>query len=119
MLLNFFETGNLQFGKQIIDAALVRDETKFIQNFRQVTFEEPDPQDRSAKTRFDRRALVYRALLVKAGFEPPTKMHPSTRGLFSKELLDALKNSGVAGYQSAATTFGIDGPTSGDSIDSI
>jgi hypothetical protein len=111
MLLNFYEASNLQIGKQIIDAALAKDETKFIQNFRQVLFEEPEPNDWSAKTRSERCVLVYRALLAKAGFKPPAKLRPSTKNLFGKELLEAMKNSGVAEYQSAAGILGNDSPT--------
>jgi len=111
MLLNFFETANLQIGKQIIDAALADYDAKFVQNFRQVVFEEPDPNDRSAKTRFDRRVLVYRALLVKADFEPPSNLRPSTRGLFNSKLLEALSNSDVSEHKSAAKILGTPRPT--------
>lgn len=54
--------------------------------------EAPDPTDRSATTRFNRRVIFYRALLHKAGYIPPAQMRPITRGLFNADLLTALRN---------------------------
>jgi hypothetical protein len=105
MLLNFFDESSLQIGKTAIDASLASDGTKFIQNFRQVMFERPEATDRSATTRYDRRVLVYRALLAKAGFEVPDNFQADTRRLFKRELLDAMAQSTGASrtaYQSAA-----------------
>jgi len=90
MLLNFFTDENLQIGKQIIDSALSGDSVKFISNFRDVIFDSPDPADRSAVIRHQRRVLFYRALLSKAGFIAPTALHPITRGLFNQQLLASL-----------------------------
>ncbi len=67
MLLNFHVAENLPIGKEIIDNVLPARDSKYIQNFQQVTFEEPLAGDYSGKTRHDRRVLAYRTLLNKAG----------------------------------------------------
>lgn len=114
MLLNFYLDGNLQVGKEIIDAALEMDGAKFIQNFRQVAFQEPDKTDMSATTRYKRRVLAYRALLARAGFSVPTSLHAVTNKLFKKELLDAMEhNAGKdsASYIAAATVLRKESPS--------
>jgi hypothetical protein len=93
MLLNFFEDENLQVGKDIINSMLATDTAKFIQSFIQVHFEVPDPKDQGATTRHNRRVLVYRALLAKAGFSLPDNFNPRLSGLFGKELIAALDHS--------------------------
>uniref|UniRef100_UPI00286AD802 helicase HerA domain-containing protein n=1 Tax=Chamaesiphon sp. OTE_20_metabat_361 TaxID=2964689 RepID=UPI00286AD802 len=108
MLLNFFEENNLQVGKEIIDATLANDGSKYIQNFRQIGFEKPDANDRSAMTRYSRRVLAYRALLRKAGFDPPLNINANTQSLFNQELIKALDEStsgDSASYKSAAVYF--------------
>jgi len=111
MLLNFYEDDNLPIGKQIIDAMLEDDTAKFIQNFRQVIFEQPDPNDESAKTRFRRRVLVYRALLARAGFTPPKGLQPWTRGLFSDELLRRMRETEEPEFISASAVLARDKPS--------
>jgi hypothetical protein len=114
MLLNFYEEDNLQIGKQIIDSMLEGDPAKFIQNFRQVTFEKPDPNDKSATVRYNRRVLVYRAILARAGLVPPKNLQPSTAKLFSEELLKKMTETGKAEFIAAATTLAKNNPSWGE-----
>lgn len=112
MLLNFLEDNNLQIGKEMIDETLSTYSDKYIQNFRQVIFDPPAQDDRSATTRYMRRVLVYRALLVKAGFESGA-LRPFTTDLFNAKLLEEMRGSESekkANYQSAATTLGKTSP---------
>ena len=113
MLLNFYEDDNLQKGKEIIDAFLTEG-SLYIRNFCQIVFEAPDPNDRSAMTRYNRRVLAYRALLAKAGFEPPDSLRPYTSRLFNDKLLKYMRNSDsdrAGEYASAAAIFGTPNPT--------
>lgn len=106
MLLNFHLDVNLQVGKEIIDAALEGVKEKYATNFRDVRFESPDAQDRSALTRYNRRVLFYRALLSKAGLQPPSSVRPQISGLFNQDLLAALRQqqgNDQQAYQACAT----------------
>jgi Predicted ATPase len=115
MKLNFFIDENLEIGKSIIDTALAPDRgSKYIGNFCDVRLEAPDANDHSATTRFSRRVLAYRALLVKAGLQPPSNLRPVTTRLFNQDLLAAL-NSGngtdPVGYANCATILSKQNPT--------
>jgi len=108
MLLNFYLDDNLQIGKEIIDTILSEDGTTYIKNFVQVGFETPDPADRSATTRHNRRVLAYRSVLARAGFAVPANIRANTRNLFNQQLLTAMQTStspNAAEYLSAAQIF--------------
>jgi hypothetical protein len=109
MLLNFFLDENLEIGKQIVDAALSGDSSKYLANFRDVRLEPPDPADISAMTRHKRRVLAYRSLLFQAGLVPPASLSPMTKGLFNQGLINALLAS--PGYAVAGTMLGKPNPT--------
>ncbi len=116
MLLNFYLDDNLQIGKEIIDNILSEDNTTYIKNFVQVTFEAPDPDDRSATTRHNRRVMAYRSVLARAGFTVPTNLRATTRGLFNQQLITAMQtstSSNAPEYQSAAQIFGNANPAWG------
>lgn len=110
MLLNFHMDDNLQIGKEIIDNTLASDNVKYISNFRDVSFEAPDPNDKGAICRYKRRVLCYRALLNEAGLKPPTSMKPEKKGLFGADFVKALetrteKEKNGDAYANAATTL--------------
>lgn len=82
----------------------------------QVTFEAPDPDDRSATTRHNRRVIAYRSVLARAGFTVPTDLRATTRGLFNQQLITAMQTStsnNSPEYQSAAQIFGNANPAWG------
>lgn len=97
MLLNFYLDENLSIGKEIINTILATDSSKYISNFVQVNFDKPDDYEsnHSAKTRYDRKVLVYRSVLAKAGFAVPKKgLYITTKNLFNKDLLKVMSESG-------------------------
>lgn len=109
MLLNFHLDENLQRGKGIIDQLLADQDTIYIRNFRDVSLEPPEGTDPGPRVRHDRRALVYRALLHRAGFRVPEGLRPTTRRLFVRDLLTAMTNSRSADptpHQAAAAILG-------------
>lgn len=96
MLLNFYLDENLNIGKDIINSFLSTDSSKYISNFVQVNFDKPEDYETnySAKTRFDRKVLVYRAVLAKAGFPIPQKgLNITTKNLFNKKLIKKMSES--------------------------
>lgn len=123
MLLNFYLDNNLQIGKDIINSLLSEETSAYFNNFSQVSFgETPDASDRSALTRYNRRVLAYRSVLFRAGFTPPQNIRPFIRGLFNRNLINALRNSesdNAADYQSAATIFSNQNPTWGQLADAF
>ncbi len=97
MQLNFYLPESLQIGKEIINGMFAGDNSKYLANFRDVVFDPPDENDRSASTRYNRRVLFYRALLHKAGFASPEDVVPVVKGLFNQEFLGTMQNSPYRG----------------------
>ena len=69
MKLNFFR--QVLEGFEMIRARLQDDGAIYTKAFLNVDWEEPDPQDRSATTRYGRRQACYQAILQAAGFALP------------------------------------------------
>ncbi len=116
MLLNFYTDENLQIGKEIIDNIFADDKITYMKNFQQIAFEAPDPGDRSALIRHNRRVLAYRAVLARAGFKVPSGLRASTAGLFNQDLIKAMQTSqsdNAPEYLSAAQVFSNSNPTWG------
>jgi hypothetical protein len=98
MKINFFEEDNLQIGKEIIDFKIIDQSAQYFKNFKQVAFTKPvesefekENEYRGQLRRYERRALVYKALLNKAGFTPPSR-NINIKGMFSSGLRNAMIN---------------------------
>ena len=98
MKINFYEEDNLQIGKEIIDFKIAEQSAQYIKNFRQVVFKRPEENEYENEAeftgqlrRFERRVLVYRALLNKAGFTPPSRTINISR-MFNADLRTAMIN---------------------------
>jgi DNA helicase HerA-like ATPase len=96
MKINFFEEENLQIGKEIVDFKIAEQTAQYFKNFRQVSFVRPEEKQFEKESeyqgqlkRFERRVLVYRALLNKAGFIPP-KRNVKIEGMFNSDLRSAM-----------------------------
>lgn len=116
MKVNFYLDENLEIGKEIINNTLSNFTTQYITNFMQVNFIKPDDYetDRSVKTRYDRKVLAYRSILAKAGFSVPKNFHITTKGLFNKDLLEAMEkcqSDNSTSYLSAANIFKKENPS--------
>jgi len=122
MLLNFYTEQNIKIGKEILDNLFTQDDPIYLRNFAQVVFEAPDPQDRSALTRYNRRILAYRAILSRAGFTPPNNLNPNTSRLFNPRLIEAMQNyegNDEVIYHSAATILSTRNPSWGRIADAF
>lgn len=98
MKINFFEEENLQIGKEIIDFKIADQSAQYFKNFRQIVFNKPLESDYDSQSeyqgqlkRFQRRVLVYKTLLNKAGFNAPHRNVDISR-MFSIELRNAMTN---------------------------
>jgi len=123
MRVNFYRDEDLQIGKEIIDGFIADETVKYLANFRDVQFESPSGDDRSAQTRYKRRVLCYRALLHKAGFVAPDDVSPQTHRLFNAEMLTAMRSSvddeRATDYRRAAETFANHSPSWGQMAEAM
>ncbi len=71
MKLNFYQQASEGFG--MIRAHLQDDGANYTKAFLNVNWDEPDPRDWSATTRYGRRVACYQAILAAAGFRVPAK----------------------------------------------
>jgi len=69
MKLNFYQ--DLEAGFSLIRSVLVDETAGYLRAFINIDWEEPDRQDWSAHTRWDRKVACYRCMLYRAGFRPP------------------------------------------------
>jgi len=67
MRANFYAVPD--FAMQIITPFLVNDTAVYMNNFKAISFESPDPVDRSAVTRHNIKVAAFKCILAKAGFE--------------------------------------------------
>ncbi|MEY2484185.1 MAG: hypothetical protein QOK24_2713 [Verrucomicrobiota bacterium] len=104
MKLNFFNDALLETGKELIDGVIAGETANYFKNFAQVRFGQKPPPGNTA-IRHDRRVLVYRALLARAGYQVPKALSPYVAKLFSKDLQTALTDTQDPELVSAATVL--------------
>ena len=96
-------------GKTIIDDHLLTvTGSQYIKNFINTDLTPTsDDWGMGDQLRCRRNIAVYRAILAKAGFEPPTSMNrqASIGGLFGKGLRDAMSGCGENDIAAAASVF--------------
>lgn len=79
-------------GREIIREIIIDESAKYIMAFRDVDLSVPASAEgnRGAQTRYRRAVLVHQTALAAAGLTQP-QWTPSINGLFSKEIIDAMK----------------------------
>ena len=100
--------GLLLTGKTIIDDHLLTvTGSQYIKNFINSDLTPTsDDWEMGDQLRCRRNIAVYRAILAKAGFEPPTSMNQASIGkLFGKGLRDAMSGCGENDIAAAASVF--------------
>jgi len=96
MKINFYEDENLQIGKEIIDFNIAEQSAQYFKNFRHVIFKRPIENEyenvneyQGQLRRYERKILVYRALLNKAGFTSPNRNVNISR-MFNADLRNSM-----------------------------
>ena len=101
MLVNFYADEYLQVGKEILNTIVQNESAQYMKNFYDVSFDDkPNKSDYSDEnlyysdfTRYKRRVLVYRALLNKAGYPPPSNINAELKGLFNPDIIKNMKDA--------------------------
>jgi hypothetical protein len=88
MKLNFF--ADVVAGFEMLRSSLQDDKAIYTRAFMNVDWEEPDPKDKSATTRYARRVACYQAILAAAGFSVPKGFKVTFTG--AKEINAAAGN---------------------------
>lgn len=107
----------LLVGKQAIDEALAREDSKYIRSFRDTSLAPPADTSPGEIIRYRRLLAIYRAILNAAGFTPPAALRQiSLRNLFSAAFLDVMasptsRSSKADEYRAAAQILRLPTPT--------
>jgi Predicted ATPase len=99
MKLNFYRSIRDGFG--LLTTLLADDTADYVKAFMSIDWEEPDRNDRSAYTRYERKLAAYKACLHLAGFEH----RKDEKVRFSSN--QAIQESGIAGLDGVDPSHGI------------
>lgn len=96
----------LLVGREIVQEELAGADSRYIRAFRDadITVPDIDETDRGAVIRYRRTILAYQTALAAAGLRP-SSWTPSATGLFGRDILDAMANSGDQEYAAATTNL--------------
>ena len=96
----------LLVGREIVQEELAGADSRYIRAFRDadITLPDIDESDRGAIIRYRRTILAYQTAIAAAGLPPPSWI-PSATGLFGKDILDSMANSGDQGYADATNSL--------------
>ena len=96
----------LLVGREIVQEELAGADSIYIRAFRDadITIPNIDETNRGAVIRYRRTILAYQTALAAAGLQP-SSWTPSATGLFGRDILDAMANSGDQEYAAASTSL--------------
>ena len=96
----------LLVGREIVQEELAGADSRYIRAFRDadITVPDIDESDRGAVIRYRRTILAYQTALAAAGLRP-SSWTPQATGLFGRDILDAMANSGDQEYAAASTNL--------------
>lgn len=98
MRLNFYRA--ITEGFELLASQLADDGANYVKGFLSIDWSEPDPSDKSAVTRYERRVACYQACLYRAGF---------SAGSFKAKFTSSkdIKESGIPGLDGVEPKTGI------------